>query len=132
MDISAIRGLYKHNFTQFAVIFIGLLIPVVEMSKINYDILGWGISIISILGLIVAALTTLNRQLGFEKKWRHYRMTAEIMRNEGDDFFALAGNYKKFTSHKEGFKAFATSVTSFKRQEIKTYMEEEKNRKKDK
>jgi len=76
-------------------------------------------------------LTTLNRQLGFEEKWRHYRMTAETMRNKGDDFFALSGSYVKFESHTTAFKTFTTTITSYKRQEVNTYIEEEKKRKKE-
>ncbi len=131
MNISARKGWFSHNYSQIAVIIFSLLIPVIEKSKLNVDIFQWDLSIISILGLVVAVLTTLNRQLGFEEKWRHYRMTAETMRNEGDDFFALTGNYEKYTSHKEAFKIFASTVTSFKRQEVNTYIEEEKNRRKD-
>jgi hypothetical protein len=131
MNSSAGRGWFSHNYSQIAVIIFSLLIPVIEKSKLNVDIFHLDLTIISVLGLLVAALTTLNRQLGFEEKWRHYRMNAETMRNEGDDFFALAGSYEKFTSHKEAFKLFTTTVTSYKRQEVNTYIEEEKSRKKD-
>lgn len=129
MDVSAWKRWRSYNFAQIAVILISLLIPVIEKSKLNIDIFESDLSVISILGVIVAALTTLNRQLGFEEKWRHYRMNAETMRNEGDDFFALAGNYEKYLSHKEAFKIFATTITTFKRQEVNTYIEQENNRK---
>lgn len=129
MNKSAQKGWFSHNFSQIAVIVLSLLIPVIEKSKINVNIYNLDLTLISILGLTVAALTTLNRQLGFEQKWRHYRMTAETMRNEGDDFFALSGNYEKFTSHLDAFKRFITVITSYKRQEVNTYIEEEKKRK---
>jgi hypothetical protein len=131
MNSSASKGWFSHNYSQIAVIIFSLLIPVIEKSKLNIDIFHLDLTIISVLGILVAALTALNRQLGFEEKWRHYRRTTETMRNEGDDFFALAGNYEKFISHKEAFKIFTTSVTSYKRQEVNIYIEEEKNRKKD-
>jgi hypothetical protein len=107
---------------------ISLLIPVIEQTKLNWNIFDWNLKVISILGLIVAALTTLNRQLGFEEKWRHYRKTAEAMRNEGDDFFALSGEYEKYQTHKEAFRAFTKTVTIFKRLEVNTYIEETQRR----
>jgi hypothetical protein len=131
MDISANKGWFLNNYSQIAVIIFSLLIPIIEKSKLNLNIFQWDLSIVSVLGLTVAALATLNRQLGFAEKWNHFRMTAETMRNEGDDFFALTGNYKTFNTHEEAFKTFVSAVTSFKRQEVSTYLEEEKNRKKE-
>lgn len=128
MNSSAKKGWFSHNYSQIAVIILSLLIPVIEQSKLNYNLFGWDLKVISILGLIVAALTTLNRQLGFEEKWRHYRKTSEAMRNEGDDFFALSGEYEKYQTHAEAFRPFTKTVTTFKRLEVNTYIEEEQRR----
>ncbi|MEO7048794.1 MAG: DUF4231 domain-containing protein [Ferruginibacter sp.] len=127
MNKSARKGWFSHNYSQIIVIVFSLLIPVIEKSKIN-TICNWDLTVVSFLGLIVAALTTLNRQLGFEEKWRHYRKTSEAMRNEGDDYFALAGEYEKYETHKAAFKTFAKTVTTFKRLEVNTYIEEEQRR----
>ncbi len=132
MNKSARKGWFSHNYSQIAVIVFSLIIPVIEKSNPHISIYNLDLSIVSIIGLIVACLTALNRQLGFEEKWRHYRMTAETMRNEGDDFFALSGNYSNFNSHTDAFKSFAAIVTSFKRQEVNSYIEEENSRKKSK
>ncbi len=130
MNSSAKKGWFRHNFSQIAVIVLSLLIPVIEKSKLNINICKWDLTIISILGLIVAILTSLNRQLGFEERWRHYRMNAEAMRNEGDDFFALGSNYSEFDTHKKAYKAFISNITHFKRQEVKAYIVD-KNKKKE-
>lgn len=127
MNSSAKKGWFSHNYSQIIVIVFSLLIPVIEKSKIN-TIAEWDLTVVSFLGLIVAALTTLNRQLGFEEKWRHYRKTSEAMRNEGDDFFALSGEYEKYQTHKEAFRIFVKTVTTFKRLEVNTYIEEEQRR----
>lgn len=134
MNNSAKKGWFSHNYSQLIIIVLGLLIPIIEGSKLNYDLFQTdsNISVISVLGLIVAGLTTLNRQIGFEEKWRHYRNSAEAIRNEGDDFFALAGGYEIYSSHKEAFKIFIKTITSFKRQEVNNYMQEEKKSLKEK
>jgi hypothetical protein len=130
MNSKANKGWLNHNYSQIIVIIFSLLIPVIEKTKLNVDFSQWDISIVSILGFIVAALTSLNRQFGFEEKWRHYRLNAETMRNEGDDYFALTGKYENCITHKVAFKTFISTVTSFKRQEVTTYIEEEKKEKK--
>ena len=131
MNSSAKKGWFSHNYSQIIVIIVSLLIPVLEKSKLNNDIFQWNLTVVSVLGLVVAGLTTLNRQLGFEEKWRHYRRTAETMRNEGDDFFALSGSYEKFKTHEEAFKIFTTALTAFKRQEVNSYIDEETKRQND-
>ncbi len=131
LNSSAKKGWLSHNYSQVAVIVISLLIPVIEQITWINKIFDLELTLVSIFGLIVAALTSLNRQFGFEEKWRHYRLGAETMRNEGDDYFALSGKYEKFLSHKEAFKLFTGTITSYKRQEVNTYIEEKINRTKD-
>jgi hypothetical protein len=70
----------------------------------------------------------LNRQLGFERKWRHFRITSELIRNEGDDYFALAGNYEKYETHEDAFKIFTHTITTFKRNEVVNYLGPNKNK----
>ncbi len=128
MNKSAKNGWSNHNYSQIIIILLGLAIPIIESSKLNTNIFNMDLTIVGILSFIIAGLTTLNRQFGFQEKWRHYRVTAEIMRNEGDDFFALAGNYEKYNSHKDAFKEFSKTVTTFKRKEVLQYMENDKNK----
>lgn len=133
MNKSARKGWVSYNYSQLIVIFFSLLIPMLEGTKLkSFDYFGWdfgGLTIISLLSLVVATLTALNRQLGFDAKWRHYRKNAEMMRNEGDDFLALSGNYQNINSHKEAFKSFITTITTFKRQEVSSYLQNDNDKK---
>lgn len=133
MNVSAKKGWRNYNYSQLIVIFLSLIIPVLEGTKLkNFDFFGWdlgGLTLISILSLIVAALTAINRQMGFDAKWRHYRKNAEMMRNEGDDYLGLSGNYEKFNDHSEAFRPFIKSITSFKRQEVNSYLENDSEKK---
>ena len=129
---SAERGWSSYNFSQLIVIFFSLLIPMLEGAKLKSFNFGWGfggLTIISVLSLVVATLTAINRQLGFDAKWRHYRKNAEMMRNEGDDFLALAGNYQNASKHKEVFRSFITTITIFKRQEVSSYLQNDNEKK---
>jgi len=129
MNKSARNGWFSYNYSQLIVIFFSLLIPMLEGSRLKgFDY--FGLTIISLLSLVVATLTALNRQLGFDAKWRHYRKNAEMMRNEGDDFLALSGNYQNINNHKEAFKSFITTITTFKRQEVSSYLQNDNDKNK--
>lgn len=118
---NAILGVRYFHILQVTVIITGILIPVLENSSLQFKV--WGnLGIIGILGLTVAIATGLSRHFSFEERWRHYRQHAELIRNEGDDYFALCNNYSVFDTHTEAFKEFIAIVTNFKRQEIQSYM----------
>jgi hypothetical protein len=131
MNLKAQKGWKSFNYAQLIVIFLSLLIPVIEGTKLkNFEYFGLnlgGLTVVSVMSLTIATLTALNRQLGFDAKWRHYRKNTEMMRNEGDDYLALSGSYQNFTNHNEAFKLFITTITAFKRQEVNTYFENDKN-----
>ena len=129
LDKSARRGWISFNYSQLIVIVLSLIIPVLEGSNLK-NISYSGFTIISLLSFIIASLSTLNRQLGFESTWRHYRKNAELVRNEGDDFLALAGDYQHVNNQQEAFKLFLTTITNFKRQEAYSYLHNDKEKKK--
>ncbi len=122
-DSKAGIGWFRNNVAQVLVIVLSLFIPVIEKSRLNAELCDTGITVISVFGLMIGILSALNRLLDYQGKWSHYRKIAEAMRNEGDDFFALSGGYKEYTSHKEAFKAFMTVITAFKRKEVNNYVE---------
>lgn len=129
LDKSARRGWVSFNYSQLIVIIFSLTIPVLEGSGLkDYNL--YGLTIISLLSFIVAALSALNRQLGFEGKWRHFRKNAEMVRNEGDDFLALSGNYQNIKNQQEAFKSFLTIITNFKRQEANNYLHNDRDKNK--
>lgn len=129
LDKSARRGWMSFNYSQLLVILFSLIIPILEGSQLkgyNY----FGLTIISLLSFIIASLSALNRQLGFESRWRHFRKNAEMVRNEGDDFLGLAGNYQNVKNRQEAFKSFLTIITNFKRQEANSYLHNDRDKKK--
>jgi hypothetical protein len=127
MSAKAKRGIISYNFCQLLIVFLSLVIPVLEGMQLTPIPIGGtqskGLTYVTVLSLIIAICTALNRQLGFDSKWRHYRRSTEMMRNEGDDFLALAGDYKDFRNHDEAISSFISAVTTFKRQEVGSYLD---------
>jgi len=131
MSAKAKRGIISYNICQLLIVFLSLVIPVLEGMQLTPIAVGGtgskGLTYVTVLSLIIAICTALNRQLGFDSKWRHYRRSTEMMRNEGDDFLGLSGNYKSFTTHEEAIQTFISNVTLFKRQEVGSYLDGKNN-----
>ena len=72
LDSLAIKDSIFYNILQILVIITGILIPVIEQSDLNEKIGIGSVTIISVLGLIVAIATALNRHFRFEVRWKHY------------------------------------------------------------
>ncbi|MGJ8743028.1 DUF4231 domain-containing protein [Polaribacter sp.] len=122
LDKLAIKDSLFFNILQLLVLIIGILIPVIEQTDLNSKIGMSSITIISILGLTIAISTALNRHFRFEERWKHYRKNAEIIRNEGEDFFGQTGNYEDAENANDAFKKFIENITIIKRQEVDTFI----------
>lgn len=127
LDRRAWVGHRGHTIIQLAVVTLSLIIPIIEGS-IYKDRCLYNISLISLISFMIAIMTAITNQLRFETKWSHSRKNAEIVRNEGEDYFALAGNYQSCANHSDALRAFITTITIFKRQEVSTYLETAKNK----
>lgn len=128
-DRNAWNGWWNHHVFSIIIIILGVLIPILEKSTKVCTILGKEIGPAGILGLIIAIATGIVAHWKFESRWKHYRLQAEIMRAEGEDFFALANKYSKYKSHKEALKDFIGIITLYKRKEVEVYIKtkEEEN-----
>ena len=109
---------------------LGVFIPILEGSTIKVEILGKNFGIVSILGIIVAIIVGIMSHWKFESRWKHYRLNAEIIRVEGEDFFALSNKYSEFEKHSDAYEKFMGIITSFKRKETKLYIESMDNQSK--
>ncbi len=122
LDKSAMKDSLFFNILQVTVIFCGILIPVIDQSKYFQSLESDILSVAGILGLIVALATGVSRHFRFEERWKHYRRSAELLRNEGEDYFGLTGNYQEFEAHADALKTFIGVVTTYKRQEVDSFM----------
>lgn len=126
-DKKASKNWFGFDKLQLVIIITGVLIPVLEGTGLDEMVksgigIEFNIGLISLLGLVVAIAAGVNRHYAFEEKWRHYRQNAELMRNEGEDYFALSNRYRRFKTHEDAFSTFMAFVTNFKRNELQAYM----------
>lgn len=122
LEKAAKTGWLGNNFSQIVVILFGLLIPVINGLSTQFDWVFAGSVTISILSVIIALISAVSKQIGLNNRWHHYRYHAEMIRNEGEDFFALSGAYKAFETHEEAFRDFCTNVNAYKRKEVTQFV----------
>ncbi len=127
-DKGAWNGWWNHHIFSIIIIVLGVLIPLLDNSDVETKILGVCFGPAGILGLIIAIATGLSAHWQFESKWKHYRLQAEIMRAEGEDYFALSNKYEKYGNHKEALKEFIGVVTLFKRKEVEVYIKSKEDK----
>jgi Protein of unknown function (DUF4231) len=77
------------------------------------------------VSLLVGISTAVEGFMRFGEQWRHYRLNAELLKNEGWLFFQLAGRrYREFGSHAKAYPSFAHRVEKWIRLEVEEYLTE--------
>ncbi|MEJ2091887.1 MAG: DUF4231 domain-containing protein [Syntrophobacterales bacterium] len=101
----------------------GVIIPVLVSLKVAGKSAAAFVSWITIvLSLTVAISLAVEEFLRFGERWRHYRRTVEILKNDGWQFFQLSGPYKSHPSHQEAYPEFAAHVEGILQGEVEVYI----------
>jgi hypothetical protein len=74
------------------------------------------------LGLLVALATAVEGFFQFGNRWRHYRMTVELLKSEGWQFFQRSGPYAESPRHVDAYPIFAARVESLLSQDVETFL----------
>ncbi len=102
----------------------GVIIPALVSLRFDGDVaalVGW---ITFIISLLVAISAAVEEFFHYGERWRHYRESVELLKNEGWQFFQLSGPYRRFDSHPDAYRAFAARVEEINRLDVQTYVTE--------
>lgn len=102
----------------------GVIIPALVSLRFDGradDVLGW---ITFAVSLLVAISAAVEEFFHYGERWRHYRRSVELLKNEGWQFFQLSGPYRRFKSHPEAYRAFASRVEDINRLDVEAYVTE--------
>ena len=102
----------------------GVIIPALvslNLSDLVASAAGWTAFVISLLVAISAAVEEF---FHYGERWRHYRRSVELLKNEGWQFFQLSGPYRRFKSHPDAYRAFAARVEDINRLDVEAYVTE--------
>jgi len=75
-----------------------------------------------VVSLLVAVAIAIENFYRYGNRWRHYRLTAELLRSEGWQFYELTGPYSGFSAHGEAFAAFSGKVEQLLSADVDTYV----------
>jgi hypothetical protein len=77
------------------------------------------------LSLIVALSAAVEEFFHFGERWRHYRRTVELLKEEGWQFFQSSGPYRSYHKDLErGYAAFAERVESLLKADVNAYIKQ--------
>lgn len=102
----------------------GVLIPALINVKVTAgaaSVITWVTFGISLLVAISAGIEGFFR---YGEHWRHYRMTVELLKSEGWQFFQLTDRYRRFGSHARAYHLFASRVEKLTKLEVGAYITE--------
>ena len=100
----------------------GVIIPALvslNLSNLVASTAGW---IAFALSLLVAISAAVEEFFHYGERWRHYRRSVELLKNEGWQFFQLSGPYRRFKSHTDAYRAFAARVEEINRLDVEAYV----------
>jgi hypothetical protein len=126
-DGKAVKCRRNYTLIKISVFVAGVLIPVFANIKFSYEITDnfqfSNLALTTILGVIVAIGTGLNQILKYEERWNLYRRNAELLKNEGENYFGLGGAYKEASDHQHAFRDFNSNIAAIKKQDVANYFE---------
>jgi hypothetical protein len=107
----------------------GVVVPaLVSMSQGGGDawIRDWATPAAFVVSILVAISVGLDSFFHFGERWRHFRRTAELLKNEGWLFIEGGGRYKRYqhisSFHDKAFPLFATKVEELVRRDVEVYL----------
>jgi len=109
------------------VLYYSLRIPAIVLAAlvpalVALDLGTVGRTITVVLGVVVAATTTIEHFLSSGQRWRHYRGSVELMKSEGWLFLQLAGTYARYPTLEAAFPDFVARVEALMRDEVREYV----------
>ena len=108
MEILTKRHYRRFNVANLITIIGSVLVPVV----INVSSDSSAKIISTILGVLVSISAALSQSYRFNDRWKLFRKISEELKIEGENFFALSGNYESYKDHEnESFKLFMKNIT---------------------
>jgi hypothetical protein len=109
------------------VLYYALRIPAIVLAAlvpalVALDLGTVGRTITVVLGVVVAATTTVEHFLSSGQRWRHYRGSVELMKSEGWLYLQLAGSYASHPTLEAAFPDFVVRVEALMRDEVREYV----------
>lgn len=74
------------------------------------------------LSAVVAVSAAVEEFYHYGERWNHYRRTAESLKTQVWQYHSLTGPYKKFQTHQDAFKSFASQVEDVIQKDVEVYV----------
>ncbi|HCO04244.1 MAG TPA: DUF4231 domain-containing protein [Actinobacteria bacterium] len=121
MDGRADRARNRHYVLRLTTVIGGIIVPALltlSVEFIKIPAVRWATFGVS---LLVALSAAVEEFFHYGERWRHYRQNAEALKNEGWQFFLLAGGYRRHRSHQTAYPAFTGRVEQILADDVSEY-----------
>jgi hypothetical protein len=114
MERKAQSARKKYYFLRGTTIVGGVVVP---------TLVGIAPSVAVLVSLLVAVTAAIDGLFHYGQQWQHFRLTAELLKSEGWQFFQRTGHYSQITEE-QSFGDFADRIEGIMQQEVHKFMTE--------
>jgi len=101
----------------------GLIVPALVSLNLQDGMFRDALSYTTVVvSLLVAIALGVENFFHYGNRWRHYRLTAELMKSEGWQFYELTGPYAGMETHGDAFGVFSGKVEQLLSADVDTYV----------
>ena len=125
MEGAANSARNRYYFLRLTTVVGGVIVP----ALISLDLAGDAALLVQwvtiVLSLIVALSAAVEEFFHYGERWRHYRRTAELLKEEGWEFFQLSGSYRPYRKdHQRAYAPFADRVENLLKADVDAYIKQ--------
>lgn len=125
LEGAATRARNRYYFLRLTTIVGGVIVP----ALVSLDLKGHAATTVQwitvALSLIVALSAAVEEFFHYGERWRHYRRTSELLKEEGWQFFQCSGPYRGYRKdHERAYPAFAERVEALLKADVTAYIKQ--------
>ena len=114
----------RYYVLRLTAIILGLIIPVLVSLNVTAEA-NSAVRLVTIfLSLLVATSAAIEEFFQYGERWRHYRGTAEALKNEGWRFFSRSDPYSQYDTHQSAYPLFVSRVSELMARDVQVYITE--------
>ena len=125
MEGAANAARNRYYFLRLTTVVGGVIVP----ALISLNLKGHAATARSwvtiVLSLVVALSAAVEEFFHYGERWRHYRRTAELLKEEGWEFFQSSGPYRPYRKdHERAYAVFADRIENLLKADVDAYIKQ--------
>jgi Protein of unknown function (DUF4231) len=125
MEGAANAARNRYYFLRLTTVVGGVIVPALISLSLKGHAATARSWVTIVLSLIVALSAAVEEFFHYGERWRHYRRTAELLKEEGWQFFQSSGPYRPYRKdHERSYAVFADRIENLLKADVDAYIKQ--------